>query len=163
MNQVISTHKKEVSIYAPKVQVIKVKIEKIRDIIGVGGKIISRIIEKHDNVKIDIKQDGKIFITHVNIDIVKKTANHILNLVKEIEINQVYQVTVVKILTNNKGQSFAALVEIFPNVEGFIHVSQLSNTRTEFVEDVLNVGNKVLAKCIEINNKGKIFLSLKDI
>ncbi|WP_341266517.1 polyribonucleotide nucleotidyltransferase [Candidatus Phytoplasma fraxini] len=163
MNQVISKNKKEVSIYAPKVKIINIPIDKIRDIIGAGGKIISRIIEQHDDVKIDIKQDGKIFITHINIDIVEKTANYILNLVKNIEINEIYDVTVLKILTNNQGQSFAAVVEIFQNIEGFIHISQLSHTKTKFVEDVLNVGDKVLAKCIEINNKGKIFLSLRDV
>lgn len=162
MNLVITDNKKEVSVYAPKVKVINVQAGKIRDIIGTGGKIISRIIEKYDNVQIDIKQNGKIFITHHNIDIVNNVADYILNLVKDIKVGEVYQVTVLKILSNKQGQSFGAIVEIFPGVEGFIHVSQLADTRTEHVQNVLNIGNKVFVKCIDIDNKGKIFLSLKN-
>ncbi|MDC9032030.1 polyribonucleotide nucleotidyltransferase [Columbia Basin potato purple top phytoplasma] len=162
MNLVITDNKKEVSVYAPKVKVINIQADKIRDIIGTGGKIISRIIEKYDNVQIDIKQNGKIFINHHNIDIVNNVADYILNLVKDIKVGEVYQVTVLKILSNKQGQSFGAIVEIFPGVEGFIHVSQLADTRTEHVQDVLNIGNKVFVKCIDIDNKGKIFLSLKN-
>ncbi|MDV3196347.1 MAG: polyribonucleotide nucleotidyltransferase [Candidatus Phytoplasma stylosanthis] len=159
----ISKSNHNLSIYAPKVKVIHVKTNKIRDIIGPGGKIISKIIEDNDNVIIDIKTDGKIFITHHNIEIVEKTAKYIINLTQDITIGLIYLVTVLKILSDKNSQSFGAIVEIFPGIEGFIHVSNLSNKRTEHVEDVLNVGDKIFAKCIEINNKGKIFLSLKNL
>ncbi|WAN63218.1 Polyribonucleotide nucleotidyltransferase [Candidatus Phytoplasma rubi] len=162
MRTVIPKHNDEVSTFAPKVKVIRVRTDKIRDIIGTGGKIISRIIEKHDNVQIDIKQDGNIFITHNNIDIVRKTANYILNLVKEIKVGEVFKVTILKILNDKQGQSFGAVAEICPGIKGFIHISQLDNKKTAKVEDVLNVGDQLFVKCIEINNRGQISLSLKD-
>ncbi|QTX03087.1 polynucleotide phosphorylase/polyadenylase [Candidatus Phytoplasma luffae] len=162
MSLTISQSNKELSIYAPKVKMIKVPINKIRDIIGSGGKIISQIIEKNDNVKIDIKPDGTIFITHSNIEIVQKTVDYIQNLIKNIEVGANYQVVILKILKDKKGQSFGAIAEISPGIEGFIHVSELANKRTDNVEDVLNIGDRIFVKCIEINNKGKIFLSLKD-
>ncbi|KND62614.1 polyribonucleotide nucleotidyltransferase [Candidatus Phytoplasma phoenicium] len=161
MNQTISTSKQQLSIYAPKVQVIHVKTDKIRDIIGAGGKIISQIIENHDNVKIDIQQDGKIFIIHHNPNIVQKTSEYILNLVQDIKVGNIYEVTVSRILKDKKGQSFGAILEVFSNIEGFIHISQLTNTRVEKVEDVLEIGDKIRVRCISINEKGKIDFSLK--
>lgn len=163
MNETVSTHKKQLSLYAPKVKVINVKPDKIRDIIGAGGKIISHIIEKHDNVKIDIQQDGKIFIMHHNQNIVQKTSEYILSLSQDIQLGGIYEVTVSRILKDKKGHSFGAILEVFTNIEGFIHISELTNTRVEKVEDILNIGDRIRARCININEKGKIDFSLKKL
>ncbi|MDO7983806.1 MAG: polyribonucleotide nucleotidyltransferase [Pigeon pea little leaf phytoplasma] len=161
MNMTIKKHREHMSIYVPKVKMITIPVDKIRDIIGAGGKIINQIIDTYDNVKIDIQQNGNIFIMHNNESIVNQVSNYILNLVDEIKIGKVYEVTVMKILYDKKnGHSFAAIVQIFPGIEGFIHISKLSNIKVECVEDVLSVGQKVLAKCVFINEKGKIDLSL---
>jgi polyribonucleotide nucleotidyltransferase len=162
MNQTISQAKKNLSIYAPKVKIIHIKTDKIRDVIGAGGKIISRIIEKYDNVKIDIKQDGKILIFHQDEKIVNKAANYISNLVKDIQIGEIYKVTVIRILKDKKGNSFGAIVEIFPGIEGFIHISQLSKIHVEKVEEIINIGDIINVKCISIDEKGRIDLSLKN-
>ncbi|MDV3205221.1 MAG: polyribonucleotide nucleotidyltransferase [Weeping tea tree witches'-broom phytoplasma] len=161
MNIVIDKPRSKMSNYIPKVKIINVPIDKIRDIIGTGGKVISQIIDNYDNVKIDIEQDGRIFIMHHNEDIVLKTANYILNLVQEIRVDKVYEVTILRILYDKKsGNSFAAIVQIFPGIEGFIHISKLSSAKVNKVEDILVIGQKILAKCIYINDKGKIDLSL---
>ncbi|MFW8664601.1 S1 RNA-binding domain-containing protein, partial [Candidatus Phytoplasma citri] len=98
---------------------------------------------------------------HNSENIVNQVSNYILNLVDEIKIGKIYEVTVMKILYDKKnGHSFAAIVQIFPGIEGFIHISKLSNIKVECVEDVVSVGQKVLAKCVFINEKGKIDLSL---
>ncbi|TVY12401.1 polyribonucleotide nucleotidyltransferase [Candidatus Phytoplasma pini] len=162
IDQTISKTRPKLSIYAPKIKIINIKTDKIRDIVGYGGKIISQIIENHDNVRIDIKQDGKIFITHHNEEIIKKTANYILDLIKDVKVGEIYEGVVLKILKDKKGKSFGSIVEIIPKKEGFIHISKLSNNRVEKVEDILSVGDHILVKCIEINEKGKILFSLKN-
>ncbi|WCA22437.1 polyribonucleotide nucleotidyltransferase [Candidatus Phytoplasma oryzae] len=162
MNLIIDKSKNNISNYAPKFKIIQIKTEKIRDVIGVGGKIISRIIEKYDNVKIDIKQDGKIFIFHLNEEIVKKTAEYILNLVKDIKIGESYKVTVLRFLNDKKGKNFGAIVEIFPGTEGFIHISEIYDFRINKIENFLNIGDIIFAKCISISEKGRIDLSLKE-
>ncbi|MDO8054039.1 polyribonucleotide nucleotidyltransferase ['Opuntia sp.' phytoplasma] len=161
MNMTIQNPREHMSAYVPKVKMITIPVDKIRDIIGTGGKIINQIIDTYDNVKIDIQQNGNIFIMHNSENIVNQVSNYILNLVDEIKIGKFYEVTVMKILYDKKnGHSFAAIVQIFPGIEGFIHISKLSNIKVERVEDVVSVGQKVLAKCIFINEKGKIDLSL---
>ncbi|MDO8060036.1 polyribonucleotide nucleotidyltransferase [Candidatus Phytoplasma citri] len=161
MNMTIQKPRENMSVYVPKVKMITIPVDKIRDIIGAGGKIINQIIDTYDNVKIDIQQNGNIFIMHNSENIVNQVSNYILNLVDEIKIGKIYEVTVMKILYDKKnGHSFAAIVQIFPGIEGFIHISKLSNIKVECVEDVVSVGQKVLAKCVFINEKGKIDLSL---
>ncbi|MDV3198376.1 MAG: polyribonucleotide nucleotidyltransferase [Vigna little leaf phytoplasma] len=161
MNMSITVSKKNLSVYAPKVKVIYVKTDKIRDIIGTGGKVISQIIENHDNVKIDIHPDGKILITHYEQNIVQKTADYILNLVQEIKIGENYEVTVCKFLKDNFGNSFAAIVELTPGgIKGFVNLNNLFHKRVGKIEKVLKIGDKVLVKCIHINEKGKIDFSL---
>ncbi|MDV3166259.1 MAG: polyribonucleotide nucleotidyltransferase ['Waltheria sp.' little leaf phytoplasma] len=161
MNMTIQKPREHMSVYVPKVKMITIPVDKIRDIIGAGGKIINQIIDTYDNVKIDIQQNGNIFIMHNSENIVNQVSNYILNLVDEIKIGKVYEVTVMKILYDKKnGHSFAAIVQIFPGIEGFIHISKLSNIKVECVEDVVSIGQKVLAKCVFINEKGKIDLSL---
>jgi polyribonucleotide nucleotidyltransferase len=162
MNTTIAKSRKDLSPYVLKIKVINIKTSKIRDVIGTGGKIISQIIENNDNVKIDIEQDGRIFIMHQDLEVIKKTSNYILNLVKDIEVGQIFEGTVVKILIDKKtGHSFGAIVQLFPGVEGFLHISKLSDKRVYNVEDVVNTGQIVIVKCININAKGKIDLSLK--
>ncbi|WP_457916012.1 polyribonucleotide nucleotidyltransferase [Candidatus Phytoplasma sacchari] len=162
MYLIISESRKNVSVFAPKVKVINIKTDKIRDVIGSGGKIISRIIEKYDNVRIDIKQDGKILIFHQNELIVNKTAEYILNLVKDIKVGAFYKVTVLRFLIDKKGKEFGVIVEIFPGTEGFIHISELSYTRIDKIENIINIGDIIFVKCISITEKGRIELSLKE-
>ncbi|RAM57860.1 polynucleotide phosphorylase [Candidatus Phytoplasma oryzae] len=162
MNLIISEPRANLSFYAPKVKIIKIKTDKIRDVIGAGGKIISRIIEKYDNVKIDIQQDGKILIFHQNSEIVEKASEYILNLVKDIKVGEIYKVTVLKFLTDKKGQDFGVIVEIFPGIEGFIHISEISFSRISKIKNVMNIGDILIVKCISVNGKGRIEFSLKD-
>ncbi|MFR0368038.1 polyribonucleotide nucleotidyltransferase [Candidatus Phytoplasma palmae] len=162
MSQVIDKPKKDLSLYAPKVKIIHIPVHKIRDVIGSGGKIISQIISKYDNVKIDIEQDGRIIVMHQNIEMVQKAVDYILDLVKEVKVGEIYQVTVLKILSDKFGKSFGVIVEIFPHVEGFIHYSKIHNiNKFTKIEDFIQKGNKLLTKCIKINEKGKVFLSLE--
>lgn len=163
MEKVIDKSRQQVSQYAPKIKMICVKPEKIRNIIGSGGKIINQIIEKHDNVKIDIMQDGKIYIMHNNVDMVEKTSVYIENFLKNVEVGMLYEVKILRFINDKVGKSFGAMVEIWPGVEGFIHISKLANYRVNQVEDVLQIGQIILAKCIKINERGQIDLSKKDV
>ncbi|WP_334331057.1 polyribonucleotide nucleotidyltransferase [Candidatus Phytoplasma prunorum] len=163
MEKVINKSRNKVSKYAPKVKMISINPEKIRDIIGSGGKIINQIIEKHDNVKIDIMQDGKIYIMHQNMKIVDLTIIYIRNFLKKIKVETVYEVKIIRFVKDKIGKTFGVIAEIFPGVEGFIHISKLENYRVDKVEDVLKIGQIILAKCIKINERGQIDLSKKDV
>ncbi|MFP7699639.1 polyribonucleotide nucleotidyltransferase [Candidatus Phytoplasma pyri] len=163
MEKVINKSRNEVSKYAPKVKMILINPEKIRDIIGSGGKIINQIIEKHDNVKIDIMQDGKIYIMHQNMEIVDLTITYIKNFLKKIKVETVYEVKILRFVRDKMDKTFGAIAEIFPGVEGFIHISKLENYKVDKVEDVLKIGQVILAKCIKINERGQIDLSKKDV
>ncbi|MFB5029763.1 MAG: Polyribonucleotide nucleotidyltransferase [Candidatus Phytoplasma pruni] len=162
MNDTIAKSRKELSPYVLKIKVINIHTSKIRDVIGTGGKIISQIIENNDNVKIDIEQDGRVFIMHQDLKVVERTSHYILNLVKDIEVGQIFEGAVAKILMDKKtGHSFGAIIQLLPGVEGFLHISKLSDKRVDKVEDVVNIGQMVTVQCININEKGKIDLSLK--
>ncbi|CCV64499.1 Polyribonucleotide nucleotidyltransferase [Alteracholeplasma palmae J233] len=162
MLETISEVRPELSEYAPKVKMIKVNPDKIRDIIGAGGKIITQIIEDHDNVKIDIEQDGRVFIMHSNSQIIKDTAEYIQNLIKEAKVGEIYEAKITRLLMDKQGKSAGAFAELWPGTEGLIHISKLANERVEKVEDVVSIGDVVLVKCIKIDEKGRIDLSRKD-
>ncbi|WP_024614732.1 polyribonucleotide nucleotidyltransferase [Clostridium sp. Ade.TY] len=155
IHECIPEPRKDVSIYAPKTSIIKIDPEKIRDVIGAGGKVINKIIED-TGVKIDIKEDGTVFVSSVDHDGVKKAISIIEGLTKEVKAGEVYLGKVTKITT------FGAFVEILPNKEGLVHISKLDKNRVNKVEDIVSVGDEILVKVTEIDNQGRINLSRKD-
>lgn len=157
MLKAIDQPRPQLSKYAPKIEIIKVNPEKIRDIIGTGGKTINKIIDE-TGVKIDIEDDGTVFVAGVEQEKIDRAIEIIDSLTREVELNQVYMGKVTKIL------QFGALVEILPGKEGLLHISKISNERVNKVEDVLSVGEDILVKVIEVNKEdGKFSLTAKDL
>lgn len=155
INECISGPRQDVSLYAPKTQIMNINPEKIRDVIGTGGKVINKIIAD-TGVKIDIKEDGTVFVSSPNHEGVNAAIKIIEGLTKEVKAGEVYLGKVIKITT------FGAFVEILPNKEGLVHISKLAKERVEKVEDVVSVGDEILVKVTEIDNQGRINLSRKD-
>ena len=143
----ISEPRKELSKYAPKIISFMIDPEKIKDVIGSGGKTINKIIDQ-TGVKIDIEDDGQVFISCEDIERAEKAKAIILAIVEDLEVGKKYEGTVVRILP------FGAFVEIAPNKNGMIHISKLSKEKVEKVEDVVNIGDMVKAKVIKISDKG---------
>ena len=155
INESIDAPREDVSKYAPKTSIMKINPDKIRDVIGAGGKVINKIIED-TGVKIDIKEDGTVFVSSVDHEGVAKAIKIIEGLTKEVEVGEVYLGKVTKIAT------FGAFVEILPNKEGLVHISKLDKERVNKVEDVVSVGDEILVKVTEIDKQGRINLSRKD-
>lgn len=155
INACIPKHKEDLSPYAPRAYTMSIDPEKIRDVIGTGGKVINKIIAE-TGVKIDIKDDGKIFVMSSDSVGAKRAIKMIEDLTKEVQVGEVYLGKVVKIAT------FGAFVEILPNKEGLVHISKLDVARVNKVEDVVSVGDEILVKVTEIDNQGRINLSRKD-
>lgn len=151
----IDKPREEVSKYAPKIIKMTIKPDKIRDVIGAGGKVINKIIEE-TGVKIDIEDDGSVLIAAENVESAYKAKKIIEGIVKEIEVGEIMLGKVVRIA------AFGAFVELTDNKDGLLHISQISDKRVAKVEDVLNVGDEILVKVIEIDQQGKIKLSRKD-
>ena len=146
----------QVSKYAPKIEIIKINPDKIGAVIGSGGKTINKIIDE-TGVKIDIEDDGTVYVAGVDQEMLDKAITIIESLTKDVELNEVYMGKVTKIFP------FGALVEILPGKEGLLHISKISKERVEKVEDVLNVGDEILVKVIELGKEdGKFSLSAKD-
>jgi polyribonucleotide nucleotidyltransferase len=156
MLQAIASPRPEVSEYAPKVMIMHIKPEQIRDVIGSGGKIITDIIEKSGGVKIDIEQDGKVVIMHTTMEPIRKAMAMIENLTREVEIGAIYPGVVKRV------EKFGCFVEIWPGQEGLVHVSKLAHERVENVEDVVKVGDQINVKAIKVDEKGRLDLSRKD-
>ncbi len=156
MDEVLEKPRPELSKYAPRFEIIEVKPEKIKDIIGPGGKTIRGIIDK-TGVKIDIEENGVVRIYSPNKESVDEALNIIRELTKEAELGRSY-VGKVKRITD-----FGAFVEIFPGTEGLLHISQISHRRIRAVSDILKEGDEVLVKVIEIDGDGKIRLSRKEL
>lgn len=156
MLKAIDKPRDHVSKYAPKIETIKINPDRIRDVIGSGGKTINKIIDE-TGVKIDIEDDGTVFVAGIDQEMIDKAIAIIESLTKDVELNETYLGKVTKIL------QFGALVEILPGKEGLLHISKISKDRVEKVEDVLSVGDEILVKVVEINEKeGKFSLSAKD-
>lgn len=155
MNQVLSTPRSSMSQYAPRLTTIWINTEKIRDVIGPGGKVIRGIVEK-TGVKIDIEDSGKVTIASTDGESAAKAERMIRELTQEAEVGKLYLGQVKRVT------DFGAFVEIFPGTEGLIHISQLARTRVRAVTDVVKEGDEVLVKVIEIDKTGKIRLSRKD-
>jgi len=156
MLETIPTVRKELSKYAPKVKMIMINPDKIRDVIGAGGKIITQIIEDNNQVKIDIEQDGRVFLMHSETKWIESAAERILALVKEAKVGEIYEGKVTRI------EKFGCFVELWPGAEGLVHISRLAKERVEKVESIVSLGDQILVKCIGIDEKGRIDLSRKD-
>ncbi|WP_426349345.1 polyribonucleotide nucleotidyltransferase [Alloiococcus sp. CFN-8] len=155
INECISAPREEVSQYAPKTFTMMIDPEKIRDVIGAGGKTINKIIAE-TGVKIDIKEDGRVFVSSTDSVGVKQALKIIEGLTKDVKAGEIYLGKVTKIAT------FGCFVEILPNKEGLVHISKLDVTRVNKVEDVVSVGDEILVKVTEIDSQGRINLSRKD-
>lgn len=154
MLSVIDTPRKELSQYAPKIITTRIDPDKIRDIIGPGGKTINKIIAE-TGVKIDIEDDGRVFIAATNQIAGDKALKIIESLVKEVKEGEIYLGKVTRLMT------FGAFVEILPGKEGLVHISKLDTKRVEKVEDIVSVGDEILVKVTEIDKQGRINLSRK--
>src|SRR5690625_1207079 len=152
----IEEPKTELSPYAPKIITMHIKPDKIRDVIGPSGKQINQIIEE-TGVKIDIEQDGTVFIGSTEQEMNDKAKKIIEDLVREVEIGQIYLGTVKRI------EKFGAFVELFKGKDGLVHISQLQDKRTNKVEDIVAIGDKVMVKVKEIDQQGRVNLSRKDV
>lgn len=161
MLNVLPAPRAEVSKWAPKIVSFSIDPDKIRDVIGSGGKTINKIIDE-TGVKIDINDEGQIFIASNDMDAIAKARTIVENIVRDVEVGDVYEGKVVKIMENDKGQ-FGASVNFAPGKDGMIHISKLSKERVDKVTDVVNVGDIVLVKVIKIDEKHRVDLRLKEI
>ena len=162
----IEKPREEVSKYAPKTMTFMINPDKIKDVIGKGGEMITKIILECSNVKsvndinavkVDLEDDGRVIIYHTNKEIIENTANRIKDICKEVEFGKVYNCKVVKV------EDFGAFVELWPGCEGLIHISQLDTKRVEKTSDVVKVGDEVLAIATGYDKKGKLNLSRKEL
>jgi len=155
MLKVIPEAKKEMSAYAPRIIIIKINPDKIRDVIGPGGKVINEIIDE-TGVQIDIEDDGSVFITSPDQASADKAEEWVKNLTREVKAGEIFNARVVKIM------DFGAFAEILPGQDGLIHISELADKRVEKVDDIVSVGDIVTVKVKEIDKNGRISLSMKD-
>ncbi len=153
MNEVLSAPRQEISLYAPKILNFGIDPEKIKDVIGSGGKVINKIIED-TGVKIDISEDGQVFIASSDVEQAEKAKAIVLSIVKDPEQGDIFEGKVVRIL------QFGAFVELTPNKDGMIHISKLSNRRVAKVEDVVNIDDKVEVEVLKVDERGRIDLRL---
>ena len=154
MRKTIDAPKPQLSKYAPKIITMNINPDKIRDVIGPGGKVITKIIDE-TGVKIDIEQTGEVFIAGIDQDMIDLAQKLINDIVAEAEVGKTYKGKVTRITT------FGAFVEILPGKEGLLHISHISHERVAKVEDVLKVGDEVEVKVTEIDEKGRVNLSRK--
>ncbi|KWX75632.1 polyribonucleotide nucleotidyltransferase [Paenibacillus jilunlii] len=156
MMEAISEPRQSLSKYAPKIIIININPDKIRDVIGAGGKIINKIIEE-TGVKIDIEQDGRVFIGSSDEAMIQKARGIIEGIVREVQVGEIYVGTVRRI------EKFGAFVELIPGKDGLVHISQLSTERVAKVEDVVAIGDTITVKVTEIDQQGRVNLSRKAV
>ncbi len=161
----IKEPRKEVSKYAPKTEIFTINPSKIKEVIGRGGEMITKIICEASNVtdvnninavKVDLEDDGRVVIYHTDKEVIEKTKEMILNVVRDVEVGQIYQATVVQI------EDFGCFVQIWPGCEGLVHISQLSNERVDKVEDIVKVGDEIVVKAMGPDKKGRQNFSRKE-
>ena len=166
MESVIDKPRSELSKYAPKIEQIQINPDKIKDVIGRGGEMITKIIcdasavssvNDKNAVKVDIEDDGRVIVYHSDKNIIDKTIELIKNAAREVEIGKTYQVKVVS------ETDFGAFVELWPGCEGLIHISQLDSKRVDKVSDVVKVGDEIMAVATGYDKKGKLNLSRKEL
>ncbi len=165
MEKQIKEPRKEVSKYAPKTMIFKINPDKIKDVIGRGGDVITKIILDCSNVnsvndanavKVDLADDGTVTIYHMDKEVIEKTANMIKDIVREVENDVIYKAKVVKV------EDFGCFVELWPGCEGLVHVSQLAKERVEKPSDIVKVGDEILVKSQGYDKKGRLNLSRKE-
>ena len=165
MTSAISEPRKELSPYAPKIATFNINPDKIKDVIGKGGDMITKIILEASNVtsvndkdavKVDLEDDGRVIIYHQDQSIIDKTKEMILNVVREVETGKVYQGKITKV------ESFGCFVELWSGCEGLCHVSQLDNKRVEHPSDLFKIGDEIMVKSLGYDNKGRLNLSRKE-
>ena len=152
----IAEPRKDLSKYAPRIITMQINPEKIKDVIGTGGKVINKIIDE-TGVKIDIQEDGRVFISSTESEGARRAKEIIENITRDIEVGGIYTGKVTRITT------FGAFVELAENKEGLLHISKISNERVNKVEDVFKVGDEVTVKVYEIDDQGRINLTRKDL
>ncbi|MGD9909330.1 MAG: polyribonucleotide nucleotidyltransferase [Candidatus Izemoplasmatales bacterium] len=157
MDQTIREPRKELSKYAPKVKLMLISPDKIRDVIGSGGKTITSIIEQCSDVKIDIEQDGRVTIMHQDSYFIEKAMKMIEDIVREVEVGANYTGKVVRT------EKFGAFVELWPGQDGLVHISKLAKERVQNTEDVVKVGDVITVKVIGVDDKGRVDLSRKAV
>jgi polyribonucleotide nucleotidyltransferase len=155
MLETIAQPREALSPYAPKIIQTMINPDKIREVIGPGGKVINKIIAE-TGVKIDIEDDGHVYISSPNSEAAEKALKMVEGIAKEVEVGETYTGKVMRIM------NFGAFVEILPGKEGLVHISKLSYSRVEKVEDVVKVGDELTVKVTEIDSQGRINLSHKD-
>ena len=162
---VIKEPRKELSKYAPKIETFTIDPEKIKDVIGRGGEMITKIILEASNVKtvndkdavkVDLEDDGRVIIYHRDAEIIKKTREMIESVIREVETGKIYTGKVVKV------EAFGCFVELWEGCEGLVHVSQLDNKRVNKPSDIVKVGDEIMVKSLGYDNKGRLNLSRKD-
>lgn len=165
MENVIPVPRETLSPYAPKIRQITISPDKIKDVIGRGGEMITKIIlecsnvktvNDKDAVKVDIEDDGRVIVYHTDYEIIDKTIKMIENIVREVETGKVYEGKVVKV------EDFGCFVELWEGCEGLVHISQLAHERVEKTSDIVKVGDKILVKSLGVDNKGRLNLSRKE-
>lgn len=165
MKTAITEPRKELSPYAPKIKQMKIKESQIKDVIGRGGDVITKIIQESSNVvsvndknaiKIDIEDDGRIILYHSDYSVIDKAMKMIEDITREVEVGQIYTAKVVKI------ETFGCFVEVWPGCEGLVHISKLAKERVEKTEDVVKVGDEIIVKFTGTDNKGRLNFSRKD-
>ncbi len=167
MTSVIPEPRKELSPYAPKIEMININPEKIKDVIGRGGEMITKIIlecspegvttvSDKDAVKVDLQDDGKVIVYHTDKDVIRRTIERIENIVREVEDGKIYTGKVVKV------EDFGCFVSLWDGCEGLVHVSQLANERVNKPSDIVKVGDEIVVKSLGYDNKGRLNLSRKE-
>ena len=157
MMAAISEPRDEVSPYAPKMHRMMIPVDKIREVIGTGGKMINQIIADCDNVKIDIEDDGSVVIYHSDRAAINKAADMINQIIREAKVGEIYDAKVVRL------EKFGAFVELFPGTDGLLHVSKIDYKRIEKPEDVLKMGDIIKVIVTEIDEKGRVNVSHRDL
>lgn len=155
MLQAIPSPREELSRYAPKVKLMRIHPDQIRDVIGSGGKTITNIVEQCNNVKIDIEQDGRVIIMHEDMFFIQKAMKMIEDIVRKVEVGEVYHGKVVRV------EAYGCFVELWAGQDGMVHISQLAKERVQKVEDVVKVGDVIAVKVTGIDEKGRVALSRK--
>ena len=165
MESVIPEPRKEVSKYAPKTEIFKINPEKIKDVIGKGGEMITKIILESSNVesvndinavKVDLNDDGTVIIYHTDKDVIEATKQRILDASKEVEIGKIYTGKVVKV------EDYGCFVNLWDGLDGFVHVSQLAHERVDKPSDMVSVGDEIIVKATGFDKRGKLNLSRKE-
>ena len=165
MTDVISEPRKELSKYAPKIDTFRIDPEKIKDVIGRGGEMITKIILESSNVKtvndkdavkVDLEDDGRVIIYHTDKDVIARTRKRIEDITREVETGKIYTGKVVKV------EDFGCFVELWPGCEGLVHVSQLASERTNHPKEIVSIGDEIIVKSLGYDNKGRLNLSRKD-